>query len=202
MVALKVPTPGTSRSSTRLPVGNIEPPSSPSSDGSMNSSTISAAGKVTPSSSKSPVSCTWPLVIGTWAMMVLLMLACQMRTVQMPFCGMRAASTRPRHGWRRRRPRWTGCRSCRSSRRRPCRWRPGRRGNPRRDRAGSLLATDHALAGTGGRAAHAVDLRGRRDRGCRSRACSSWSRAAPGTWQRSGRSCRRKNTPLLVPPRI
>lgn len=50
MVALKVPTPGTSRSSTRLPVGNMAPPSSPSSDGSRNSSTISAAGKVTPSS--------------------------------------------------------------------------------------------------------------------------------------------------------
>ncbi|MNN24635.1 hypothetical protein D3C81_1380740 [compost metagenome] len=91
-VALKVPTPGTSSSSTTLPVGNIEP--SPSA-GSMNSITTSAAGKVTPSSSKSPVSCTSPLVIGTWAMMVLPMFFCQMRTVQMPFCGMREESTRP-----------------------------------------------------------------------------------------------------------
>ncbi|MNP20482.1 hypothetical protein D3C76_1130540 [compost metagenome] len=95
MVALSVPMPGTSRSSTRLPVGNIEPPSSPSSDGSRNSSTISAAGKVTPSSSKSPVSWTWPLLTGTWAMMVFLMLACQIRTTQVPFSGMRDGSTRP-----------------------------------------------------------------------------------------------------------
>ncbi len=30
---------------------------------------------------------------------------------------------------------------------------------------------------------------------------SSASRAGPGTCAASGRSCRRKNTPLLVPPR-
>ncbi|MNJ63150.1 hypothetical protein D3C77_590290 [compost metagenome] len=95
MVAFSVPMPGTSRSSTRLPVGNIEPPSSPSSDGSRNSSTISAAGKVTPSSSKSPVSWTWPLLTGTWAMMVFWILACQMRTTQVPLSGIRAGSTSP-----------------------------------------------------------------------------------------------------------
>ncbi|MNP42986.1 hypothetical protein D3C76_1367810 [compost metagenome] len=96
MVALKVPTPGTSRSSTRLPVGNIEPPPpSSSAAGSRNSICTSAAGKVTPSSSKSPVSCTSPLVIGTWAMMVLPMLACHTRTTATPLCGMRLASTRP-----------------------------------------------------------------------------------------------------------
>ncbi|KAG1420136.1 hypothetical protein G6F57_023651 [Rhizopus arrhizus] len=61
----------------------------------MNSSRSSAAGKVTPSSSKSPVSCTAPSVIGTWAMMVFLMLACQMRTTAMPLAGTRAGSTRP-----------------------------------------------------------------------------------------------------------
>ena len=62
------------------------PPPSPSSSsaGSMNSSCTSAAGKVTPSSSKSPVSCTAPFVIGTCATMVLPMLACQMRTVATP----------------------------------------------------------------------------------------------------------------------
>ncbi|MNI59509.1 hypothetical protein D3C73_1146740 [compost metagenome] len=94
IVALNVPTPGTSRSSTRLPVGNIEPPS-PSSAGSMNSSCSSAAGNVTPSSSKSPVSCTAPSVMGTCAMMVFLMLACQMRTTATPLSGTRAGSTRP-----------------------------------------------------------------------------------------------------------
>ncbi|MNW02166.1 hypothetical protein D3C71_1979130 [compost metagenome] len=85
-VAAKLPTPGTSKVSTTLPVGNnaptlptacgslppegalaslgrpgaveMTPPSSPSSAGSMNSSATSAAAKVTPSSSKSPVSCT------------------------------------------------------------------------------------------------------------------------------------------------
>lgn len=61
----------------------------------MNSSGTSAAAKVTPSSSKSPVSCTWPSEIGTWATMVLPMLACQMRTVHTPSGGTRAGSTRP-----------------------------------------------------------------------------------------------------------
>jgi hypothetical protein len=57
IVASNDPMPGTSSVSTRLPVGNIEPPASPeSSAGSMNSSSISAAGNVTPSSSKSPSS--------------------------------------------------------------------------------------------------------------------------------------------------
>jgi hypothetical protein len=55
----------------------------------------SAAGKVTPSNSKSPVSYTCPLAMGTCATMVLPMLACQMRTVQVPFSGMRAASMNP-----------------------------------------------------------------------------------------------------------
>ena len=53
------------------------------------------AGKVTPSSSKSPVSCTWPLLTGTWAMMVFWILACQMRTTHTPLSGMRAGSTNP-----------------------------------------------------------------------------------------------------------
>ena len=61
----------------------------------MNSSATSAAGKVTPSSSKSPVSCTSPLVMGTCATMVLPMLACQMRTVHVPLAGTLAASIRP-----------------------------------------------------------------------------------------------------------
>ncbi|MNN76447.1 hypothetical protein D3C81_1928280 [compost metagenome] len=94
IVTSKLPTPGTSSVSTRLPVGNIAP-ASPSSDGSMNSNWISAAGKVTPSSSKSPISCTSPSRIGTWAMIVLPMLACQMRTVHRPSRGTRAASIRP-----------------------------------------------------------------------------------------------------------
>jgi hypothetical protein len=55
MVAFSVPMPGTSSSSTSFPVGNIAPPApSSSAAGSMNSSCTSAAGKVTPSSSKSP----------------------------------------------------------------------------------------------------------------------------------------------------
>ena len=96
IVALRVPTPGTSRSSIKLPVGNIEPPApSSSAAGSMNSSCTSAAGKVTPSSSKSPVSCTAPFVMGTWAMMVLPMFACQTRTVTIPFFGVRLASIKP-----------------------------------------------------------------------------------------------------------
>src|SRR3546814_20842176 len=52
-------------------------------------------GNVTPSSSKSPVSCTSPLVICTCATMVLLICVCQIRTTQTPFCEMRAASIRP-----------------------------------------------------------------------------------------------------------
>ncbi len=61
----------------------------------MNSSTISAAGKVTPSSSKSPVSCTCPSRTGTCTMMVLPMLACHTRTATVPSRGMRAAGTKP-----------------------------------------------------------------------------------------------------------
>lgn len=53
---------------------------------------ISAAGKVTPSSSKSPSSATSPPRIGTWATMRLAMLACQMRTTATPS---RGAATRP-----------------------------------------------------------------------------------------------------------
>ena len=62
MVTLNVPISGTTRSSTKLPVGNI---ASLGSTGATKSTCTSAAGKVTPSSSKSPVSCTSPLVIGT-----------------------------------------------------------------------------------------------------------------------------------------
>ncbi len=95
-VAWKLPTPGTSSVSTRWPVGNMAPPApSSSAAGSRNSSAISAAGKVTPSSSKSPVSCTAPSVIGTCATMVLPMLACQIRTVATPSRGIRAGSTNP-----------------------------------------------------------------------------------------------------------
>ena len=59
----------------------------------MKSTGISAAGKVTPSSSKSPVSCTSPSVIGTWFRIVFWMFACQMRTSQVPFSGIFAEST-------------------------------------------------------------------------------------------------------------
>ena len=55
LAALKVPIAGTSSSSTTLPVGNI---ASDGSTGAINSTGTSAAGNVTPSSSKSPVSCT------------------------------------------------------------------------------------------------------------------------------------------------
>ncbi len=92
MVAWNVPTPGTSSSSTRRPVGKRAP--SPSA-GSMKSTGTSAAGKVTPSSSKSPVSCTAPSVIGTWLTIVLPMFTCQMRTSQVPLVGTFAGSTRP-----------------------------------------------------------------------------------------------------------
>ena len=61
----------------------------------MNSSTISAAGNVTPSSSKSPVSCTCPSTMGTWQTMVLPMLACQTRTAKVPFSGSLSASMKP-----------------------------------------------------------------------------------------------------------
>ena len=61
-VALNVPTSGTSRSSIKFPVGNIL--LLPSA-GDMKSTGISAAGNVTPSNSKSPVSCTTPSLIGT-----------------------------------------------------------------------------------------------------------------------------------------
>ncbi len=92
IVAFNVPMPGTSRSSIRLPVGNMD---SPSADGSINSTGTSAAGKVTPSRIKSPVSCTSPLTIGTLLTMVLPILACQIRTSHTPFSGIRSASTRP-----------------------------------------------------------------------------------------------------------
>ena len=76
-----------------LPVGNVGPPSPPSSSaGSRNSSWTSAAGKATPSSWKSPSSCTSPSLIGTWFTILFLMLACQMLTVAVPSAG---ASTRP-----------------------------------------------------------------------------------------------------------
>ena len=65
------------------------------SAGSRNSSAISAAGKVTPSSSKSPVSRTSPFAIGTWETIVLPMFACQMRTVQVSSRGTRAGSRKP-----------------------------------------------------------------------------------------------------------
>ena len=92
MVTWKLPTPGTSRVSTRLPVGKT---ASPASMGLTNSTGTSAAGKVTPSSSKAPVSWTSPLVIGTRLTMVLPMFFCQTRTAQTPFSGMRSGSTRP-----------------------------------------------------------------------------------------------------------
>ena len=92
MVALKEPTSGTSSVSTKRPVGNIAP--SPSA-GSTNATSTSAAGNVTPSNSKSPVSCTSPLVIGTLAIMALLMLACQILTTAMPLSGILLASTNP-----------------------------------------------------------------------------------------------------------
>ena len=53
---------------------------------------MAAAGKATPSSSKSPCSRTAPSRIGTWATIVLPIFACQMRTVAMPSLG---AGTRP-----------------------------------------------------------------------------------------------------------
>src|SRR5699024_10233963 len=74
-------------------VGNMGVPSSAA--GSTNATSTSAAGKVTPSSSKSPVSCTSPLVMGTSAIMVFSILACQIRTVQWPFSGMRSAGIKP-----------------------------------------------------------------------------------------------------------
>ena len=96
---------------------------------------ISAAGKVTPSSSKSPVSCTSPSVIGTCAMMVLPILACQMRMTADAVMR-HAGRHRPgRYGWRRGRRRRRDCRNCRSSRRMRCRWRPGRTDNRHRDPA-------------------------------------------------------------------
>ena len=92
IVAFKVPTPGTSKSSATLPVGNNAP--SPSA-GSINSSFTSAAANVTPSSSKSPVSCTSPLVIGTCTNMLFLILACHTRTIATPLSGTRFLSTKP-----------------------------------------------------------------------------------------------------------
>ena len=50
----------------------------------MNSSTISAAGEGHAVQLEVTGLCTWPLVTGTWAMMVFLMLACQMRTTRRP----------------------------------------------------------------------------------------------------------------------
>src|SRR5699024_11284157 len=47
------------------------------------------------SSSKSPVSCTSPLVMGISATMVFSILACQIRTVQWPFSGILSLFTRP-----------------------------------------------------------------------------------------------------------
>jgi len=84
------PTPGTSIVSTNAPVGNIAPCAASSGSpaaGSRNSRAISAAGNVTPSSSKSPSSTTAPFAIGTCATMYLPMLACQMRIVSMPSDG-------------------------------------------------------------------------------------------------------------------
>ena len=92
IVTSNSPISGTLSLSIKLPVGNISPSLS---TGSINSILTSAAGKVTPSSSKSPVSCTWPSVMGTCAMMVLLIFCCQIRTSQMPFWGTLLASTNP-----------------------------------------------------------------------------------------------------------
>ena len=91
-VAFRRPIFGTSISSTKLPVGNILP--SPSA-GSKNSICTSAAGNVTPSSSKSPVSKTAPFCIGTWAIMVLPMFFCQILTVHRPSEGILDLSTKP-----------------------------------------------------------------------------------------------------------
>ena len=63
------------------------------------------------------------------------------------------------------------------------------------------LRHDHRLAGGRRRAAHPVDLLAVRI-GLPITRSSSASRAAPGACAASGRSCSRKNTPLLVPPRM
>ncbi len=81
-------------------------------------------------------------------------------------------------------------------------WRPGRTGSRRRDRAASPRETITVLLVTGGRAAHAVDLLAVGS-GLPITRSSSASRAGPGCCA----ACRagpagRKNTPLLVPPRM
>ena len=164
MVALKVPTPAPPDRPPGCRWGTWRRRPRRRPDGSRNSSTISAAGKVLPSSSKSPVSWTWPPLTGTWAMMVLPILACQMRTSQMPSSGIRAGSTSP---------------ACRAKRR------------PRGEVAAvaapvdeglvdgdlavevvdvmarlAALREDHALAGAGGGAAHPVDIARHRGQGC------------------------------------
>ena len=173
IVAFSVPTPGTSRSSTRLPVGNIEPPApSSSAAGSMNSSCTSAAGKVTPSSSKSPVSCTAPSVIGTCAMMVLPMLACQMRTVATP--SSRHAARIDQAVADRERPHGRGEIAAVAA---PVDeglvdGRPDRTGSRRRDRAGcSSRGSPSCWCSTSRRPCRRSACR--TDRGCRSRAAAA-----------------------------
>ena len=81
-VALNVPTPGTSSSSTTLPVGNIAPPPSPSPrrPGRGIRAAPRPPGTSRHRARSRPFPAPAPSVIGTCATMVLPMLACQMRT--------------------------------------------------------------------------------------------------------------------------
>ena len=77
-------------------------------------------------------------------------------------------------------------------------WRPGRRGNPRRDRAGCSWRITRLVVEV---APHAVDVGAVRGPGPMTR-INGLSQAGPGCWQRfPGKSYQTEN-PLLVPPQI
>ena len=112
--------------------GEEGPPSSPSSDGSRNSSTISAAGR-SPRPARNRLSPAPGRLSPARGRDGLADIG--LPDPHLAGAALRDAGRSTRPAWMAKaRRRWRGCRSCRSSPRMPCRWRPGRRGSPHRDR--------------------------------------------------------------------
>ena len=195
-VAFRRPIFGTSISSTKLPVGNILP--SPSA-GSRNSICTSAAGKVTPSSSKSPVSKTAPVLHRHMGNNGFADIFCQILTVHRPSEGILDLSTKP-------------CsmanaptaavryRSCRSNRQKVYRWKLVRTNNRHRDRRVRICPKSRLCWWTNWRYPNRQSVC-RKGLGCRVRATGFCRvpRLLPAA--AAGRSVRLKKMPLDVPPR-
>jgi hypothetical protein len=200
---LEAPTPGTSSSSTRLPVGNIAPPSpSSSSPGSRNSSCD--LGGREGHAVQFEVAGFLHLAVGHRHVRRRWSCRCwpaRCARSQMPSRGTRPASTRP----------LAIANGPTAADRLPQLPLQSTKACVDRHLAVEVVdivirhrrrADDHHLAGARRGPAHAVGLLAVRDPGCRSRAAAAHRarlarRAAP-----SGRSSSVKNTPLLVPPRM